>query len=213
MSAPDVEPRTALSPERMMQRFRRRLTPLLLVATAKPAAAQEGGLLDPDPGLMVWTVVIFLIVLAILYKLAFPHILGAVEAREARIRELLEEAASDREAAEAALAEHNRQLEETRARIHELVAEGRTAGERVRDEIIVDARSEAEEIMGRARRDVRQELENAMQEMRMETVDIAIAAASKLVERNLDAEDNRRLVREYLAEIESGSGASAVAGV
>jgi F-type H+-transporting ATPase subunit b len=188
-----------------------RLTALLLLVTAKPALAQEGGLLDINEGLMVWTVLIFLIVLAILYKAAFPHILGAVEAREARIEELLAQAARDREAAEAALAEHNRQLAETRSRIQELVAEGRTAGERVRDEIISEARGQAEEILVRARRDVRQEFEHAMQEMRQETVEIAIAVASKLVERNLDAEDNRRLVREYLAELETGA-TPAVAG-
>jgi F-type H+-transporting ATPase subunit b len=190
-----------------------RLTALLVTATATPAFAQEGGLLAIDTGLMVWTVLIFLIVLAILYKMVFPHILGAVEAREAKIRELLEEAARDREAAQAALAEHTRQMEETRARVHEMVTEGRTSGERVRDEIIADARGQAEEIMVRARRDVRQELEQAMQELRQETVEIAIAAAGKLVERSLDAEDNRRLVREYLSDLEGGRGAPSIAGV
>src|SRR5690606_14623935 len=69
-----------------------RLTALLLTTTASPVIAQEGGLLAIDTGLMVWTVLIFLIVLAILYKMVFPHILGAVEAREAKIRDLLEEA-------------------------------------------------------------------------------------------------------------------------
>ncbi|MEX2582077.1 MAG: F0F1 ATP synthase subunit B [Gemmatimonadota bacterium] len=190
-----------------------RLTALLLLVTAKPAFAQEGGLLDINTGLMVWTVLIFLLVLGILYKAAFPHILGAVEAREARIRELLEEAARDREAAQAALAEHTKQLEETRARMQELVVEGRTAGERVREEIIAEARSQADEILARGRRDVRQELDTAMQELRRETVELAIAAASKLVDRNLDAEDNRRLVRDYLADLESGQTAPAVAGV
>jgi F-type H+-transporting ATPase subunit b len=194
-----------------MQRFLR-LTLLLSLVTAKPAFAQEGGLLDINEGLMVWTVLIFLIVLGILYKAAFPHILGAVEAREAKIRELLEQAAQDREAAQAALAEQTRHLEETRAQVHEMVSEGRTAGERAREEIISDARAQAEEILTRARRDVRQELENAMQEMRLETVEIAIAVASKLVERNLDAEDNRRLVRDYLAELERQPGTPAVAG-
>lgn len=190
-----------------------RLTALLLTTTASPVIAQEGGLLAIDTGLMVWTVLIFLIVLAILYKMVFPHILGAVEAREAKIRELLEEAARDREAARVALEEHTRQLEETRSRVHELVAEGRSAGERVREEIIAEARAQAEEIMTRARRDVRQELEQAMQELRQETVEIAIAAAGKLVERNLDADDNRRLVREYLADLEGGPSVPSIAGV
>src|SRR5690606_4196503 len=147
-----------------------RLTALLLLIAARPALAKEGGLLDINTGLMVWTVLIFLIVLAVLYKAAFPHILGAVEAREQQIRDLLAAAARDREAAQEALEEQTRLLEETRSRVQELVAEGRDAGERTRDEIIADARRQAEEIVTRARQDVRQELERAMQELRADAV-------------------------------------------
>jgi F-type H+-transporting ATPase subunit b len=193
-----------------------RALPQLAIASlvaATPAFAQEGGLLTPETGLMVWTLIVFAIVLAVLYKFVYPFILGAVEAREAAIRDLLEAAARDREDAEKALEEQNRQLEETRARIQELVAEGRLAGERTRDEIVQEARRQADELLTRARRDVRQELERAVEELRGEAVDIAIAAASKLVERNLDGEDNRRLVRQYLAELDSRPETPLPAGV
>ena len=180
------------------------LTSLLTLAATTPAFAQEGGLMDINEGLMVWTVVIFLLVLAILYKVAFPHILGAVEAREAKIRELLEQAEADREQARVAMEQQNRQLEETRAKVQELVAEGKAAGERTREEILAEARRQADELLVRTRRDVRQELERAQEELRVEVVEIALAAASKLVQRNLDEDDTRRLVREFLAESETG---------
>lgn len=160
--------------------------------------------MDINEGLMIWTVLIFLIVLAILYRAAFPKILGAVEAREEKIRTLLEEAARDREEAEKALAEQKKQLEETRATVQELVAEGRTAGERVREEIAAEARQQADELLARARRDVRAEMDKARDDLRDEAVELAMAAASKLLERNLNEEDNRRLVKEYLADIETG---------
>jgi F-type H+-transporting ATPase subunit b len=178
-----------------------------------PAHGQEGGLLSPETGLMVWTLIVFAIVLTVLYKFVYPPILGAVEAREQQIRDLLAAAAKDRADAQVALEEHTRQLDETRAKIHELVAEGRTAGERMRDEIVADGRRQAEEIIVRARRDVRQELDRAMQEMRAEAVDLALVAASKLIDRNLDDDDNRRLVREYLTAIETSKGSRVVAGV
>jgi F-type H+-transporting ATPase subunit b len=178
-----------------------------------PAYGQEGGLLSPETGLMVWTLIVFAIVLTVLYKFVYPPILGAVEAREQQIRDLLAAAAKDRADAQVALEEHTRQLDETRAKIHELVAEGRTAGERMRDEIVADGRRQAEEIIVRARRDVRQELDRAMQEMRAEAVDLALVAASKLIDRNLDDDDNRRLVREYLTAIETSKGSRVVAGV
>ena len=197
-----------------MSRNSLRLLPLLLTGTATPAfAAEGGGLLAPSAGLTFWTIVTFVIVLVILWKAALPPILGAVEAREQEMRELLDAAARDRAAAEAALADQTQQLEQTRSRVQELVAEGRTAGERVRDEIIADARRQSDEMLERARRDVRLELDKAVGELRTTAVDLAIAAASKLVERNLDEEDNRRLVREYLAAIEAEDGSAVPAGV
>jgi F-type H+-transporting ATPase subunit b len=191
-----------------------RLLPLLALGSASPAfAAENGGLLDPNTGLTAWTIIVFLIVLAVLWKAALPPIIGAVEAREQQIRDLLAAAARDRQEAQEALEQQTRELEETRSRVQELVAEGRASGERMRDDIVADARRHAEEIATRARREVRQELDRALQELRAEAVDLAIAAASKLIERNLDDEDNRRLVREYLAAIESESGAAVPAGV
>jgi F-type H+-transporting ATPase subunit b len=190
-----------------------RLIPVLVLGSATPAFAAEGGLLSPSGGLMFWTIVSFLIVLTVLWKAALPPILGAVEAREQQIRDLLAAAAKDRQEAQAALEEQTRQLEETRSRVQELVAEGRTAAERVGEEIVSNARRHSEEILGRARRDVRQELERARKELRVEAVEIALAAASRLISRNLDEEDNRRLVLEYLQEIDSPSDARVPAGV
>jgi F-type H+-transporting ATPase subunit b len=189
------------------------LAPLLLMGTATPLMAAEGGLLTVSGGLMFWTTVTFVIVLAVLWKAALPPILGAVEARENQIRQLLAEAERDRNEAKSVLAEQTKQLEETRSRVQEIVADGRAAGERIREEIVADARRQADELMVRSRRDVRQELDNALHELREEAVEIALAAATKLVERNLDDEDNRRLVRQYLADIEGESAARTPAGV
>jgi F-type H+-transporting ATPase subunit b len=179
-----------------------RLAVLLSALLASPLAAQEEkvSLLRLETGLMIWTVAIFLIVLFILYKAAYPKLLGAVEARERHIRELLHAAKRDREEAEALRAEQKRELEEVRQRAQEMVAEGRTAGERMREEILAQARREQAELLERTRRDVQREMEQAMAELKAQVVDVSIAAAGKLVERNLDGEDNRRLVREFLEE-------------
>lgn len=188
-----------------------RLATLLTLFIATPAYAAEGGLLSVNTGLMVWTVLIFAIVLLVLYKAAFPHILGAVEARERHIRELLEAAARDRADAQALLEEQRRELEAVRARTQELVAEGRAAGERVREEILAQARREQEELIIRTRRDLEGEMARAVEQLRTEAVELAVAAASKLVQRNLDQEDNRRLVRDFLSQVETQDGAAVTA--
>jgi F-type H+-transporting ATPase subunit b len=190
-----------------------RLIPLLTALLATPAyAAEEGGLLSIDTGLMVWTILIFVIVLVVLYKAAFPHILGAVEAREERIRDLLDSAARDREEAAALLAAQKKEIEESRARAHELVAEGREAGERLKEDVLAQARRERDEMLERAHREVQAELERALEQVRRDAVDLAIAAATKLVQRNLDEEGNRQLVRDFLAEVGTPEAATAGAG-
>ena len=182
-----------------------RLAGLLAILFATPALAQEeaeGGLLSIDTGLMVWTVVIFLIVLFVLYRAAFPKILGAVEAREKHISDLLASAAKDRAEAQALLEAQRKERDATRAQVQEQMAEGRTAGEKLREEILAEARREQQELLQRTRRDIRQEMDRSLAELRVQAVDLAIAAASRLVERNLDDEDNRTLVREYLERVE-----------
>ncbi len=193
-----------------------RLMLLILLLSATPALAAEeggqGGLLTPEGGLMIWTLLVFGIVLAVLYKFAYPPILGAVEAREQRIRELLAAAARDREEAQSLLEQQRREHEQLRAQAQEIFAEARASGERTRTELLAQARREQEEMLERARREIAAEMELAMDQVRRESVELAIAAAEKLVQHNLDDEQNRRLVREFLGQAER-SAVSVPAGV
>jgi F-type H+-transporting ATPase subunit b len=179
---------------------------LLLLVSAVPLNAQEdhgggGGPLDVNVALIIWTVLIFGIVLAILSRTAWPNILGAVERREAHIRELLEGAERDRAEAAALAAENRRLLEETRARNQETLNEARGQAEKMRAEVLETSRREQQEMLERARRDIAAEREAALDDVRREAATIAMAAAEKLVRRTLDAEDNRRLVREFLGQV------------
>jgi F-type H+-transporting ATPase subunit b len=180
------------------------LSALLLLGSAAPLVAAEGetpGLLTPNIGLTFWTIVVFVIVLAVLSRFAFPKILGAVEAREANLRELAEAAERDRREAAAMMEENRRILEDTRHRVQEAINESRTSAERIRADMLAETRREQEALLERARRDIATERENALEAVRREAVDVSMRAAERLVRRNLDAEDNRRLVREYLGQV------------
>ncbi|HEX8212817.1 MAG TPA: F0F1 ATP synthase subunit B [Longimicrobium sp.] len=188
-----------------MRRSSIALSALLLLGSAAPLVAQEHeeapGLLSPNPGLIIWTIVVFVVVLVILSRFAFPKILGAVAAREENLRELAAAAERDRAEAAAMMEENRRILEETRTRVQEAVNEGRTSAERIRAEMLAETRREQEALLERARQDIASERESALQAVRREAVDVSMRAAERLVRRNLDGEDNRRLVREYLGQV------------
>ncbi|HEV7766774.1 MAG TPA: F0F1 ATP synthase subunit B, partial [Thermoanaerobaculia bacterium] len=177
------------------------------IVAAFPLAAQEadapkGGLLTPSGGLMLWTLVIFIVVLFILSKFAYPKILEAVEAREKSLSDAIAAAKKDREEAAALLAEHQKQLAATRDEAQKIVSDARAAGEKVRADVIEQAHKEQQTMLERARAEIVSEKDKALAELRKQTVELAVRAASKVIERNLDVESNRAVVESFLASIE-----------
>jgi F-type H+-transporting ATPase subunit b len=173
-----------------------------------PAAVQEtaqehaSGPLTVEGGLMIWTIVVFLLLLAILRKFAWPAILGAVEAREQALERQLAEAARDREQAAALLAEHQKLVAEAKAQAHAIIVEARGVSERERALAIEKTRQEQEELLARARREIGAERDRAVAELRREAVDLSLAAASRLIEKRLDGDTDRKLVLDYLATLD-----------
>lgn len=180
---------------------------------ALPAAAQEAateaprrGLLSPNPGLMVWTLVIFLILLFVLTRYAFKPITAAVEARERALEEAIEAARRDRADAAALLEANRKALEAARDDAQRIIAEGRAAGDKVRQELVEQAHREQGQMLERARQEIASERDRAIAELRRTTVDLALTGASKVIERNLDDAANRRLVDEFLASLPQARG-------
>lgn len=166
-----------------------------------PAEEHASGPLTVDGGLMLWTVFIFLVLLGILKKFAWPAILGAVEAREKALERQLAEAARDREQAAALLAEHQRLIAEAKTQAHAVIVEARSVAEKERALAIEKTKQEQEELLARARREIVAERDRAVAELRREAVDLSLAAASKLIEKRLDGDTDRKLVQEFLSTL------------
>jgi F-type H+-transporting ATPase subunit b len=187
----------------------------LLVAFPGPLWAQGGGdeggggLFDINAGLSVWTLIVFFGLLLILSKYAWGPILSAVEAREKGIQASLDEAAARNEAAAGLLEQHRQQLADARRQANELIAEGKAAGDRVRKDIEEKARSEGQAIVERARAEIERERDAALEMLRKESVDLALAAASRLMGENLDQAKDREFVERYLDELSETRGAQA----
>lgn len=170
-------------------------------AAAADGAPEKVNLLSPNGGLMFWTLVIFLILFAILGKLVFPKILAAVEAREKALEEAIEGAKHDREEASRLLAEQQRQIEAARGEAQKLIVEGRQVGEKLRADMIEETHQQQQQMLERARREIEAEKQKAIVEMRREAIELAIAGASKVIEKNLDDKSNRKIVESFLSSI------------
>jgi len=183
-----------------------------LVASASPLLAQEHaagaanaaegakpGLLTVDGGLMFWTLLVFAALFFLLSKYAFGPITQAVRAREEALTEAIEAAKKDRDAAAQLLAEHRAQIEAARDEAQKLIAGGRTAAEGMRATMLEDTRKQQQEMLERAKRDIETEKVSAIADLRREAVGLAISAAGKVIEKNLDEAQNRQLVERYLA--------------
>ena len=179
--------------------------PMLMLIQEEAAKAGEeaakGGLLSPQGGLMVWTLIIFLILFFVLSRYAFKPITAAVEAREKALEEAIAGAKADREAAAKLLEEHRAQLEAGRNEAQKLIVEGRQIGDKVRADMIEETRTQQQDMLDRARREIEAEKVRAIAELRKEAVDLAIAGASKVIEKNLDDDSNRKIVESFLSTI------------
>jgi len=159
---------------------------------------------DINLGLSVWTTFVFLGLLGILWKFAWGPILEMVQAREDGIQSTLDQAANQRDEAAGLLAEHREQMADARRQAQQMIAEGKEAGERVRQGIEEKARAEGDVMIERARESIEHEKDAALDELRKEAVDLALAAAAKLVQESLDEKKDRELVMGFIEELSGG---------
>jgi F-type H+-transporting ATPase subunit b len=179
-----------------------------LLAAQEEHEAGGAALFDVNLGLTLWTVVIFLGLVAILWKFAWGPILTAAATREVRIQKALDEAAQRQAEALKLLEQQKAQLADARRQVQEIINDGKTAGERVRRDIEEKARADAQSIVERARKEITREKDAALDELRRESVELALAAAARLMERKLDPQTDRELVLGYINDL-SGERAKA----
>ncbi len=174
-------------------------------------AAEDAPLWDTlfavDFGLAVWTLLTFGTLLFVLARFAWKPLMAALDAREKRIQGDIDEAKRRRDEAEALLAEYREQLADGRRQAQALVAESREAAEELRRELEAKAREESRAILANARREIERERDAAVDAVRREAVEVAMAAASRLVEERLDSERDRKLVMDYIDDLARPGGA------
>jgi F-type H+-transporting ATPase subunit b len=167
--------------------------------------AAEGGAgpFSVNPGLMIWTWIIFLAFLYFFRKTFWVTIVSRAEEREKTIAGQLAQAERANAEAKALLEAQQRANEKARGEAQGLLAEAKAAAERERSHGLERAKREQEALMERARREIAAERDKAVAELRREAVDLALGAASKVVGERLDGDRDRRIVLDYLSKVEA----------
>ena len=162
----------------------------------------DNPLVQPDPGLFIWTILTFLVLLALLAKFAWRPLLAALDSRQNAIRKSLDDAQKAREELERLNQESVLILNKARAEADQIIVSGRADAERLREDVKLKARAEADAIVKNAERQIQLETARALQQIRSEAVDLSVLIASKLIQRNLTKEDNERLIEEALKQVQ-----------
>lgn len=193
-------------------------SPLAPSFAAEPAAAESGhapegagggahaeegepGLLEPQPSLAIWTVVVFVGLLLVLGRFAWKPLLRALHQREEHLEHCLLETERARNESEQLLAQHRQQMAQAADQVRALLDEARREAQAVKDEIVSQARSEAEAERQRARHDIESARDQALTDIWTRTADLAVSVAGRVLSKELGPDDHRRLVDSAIGEL------------
>jgi len=177
----------------------------LLLAPSLALAAEGGGesnLFAGDIGTAIWTLVIFLGVIFVLGKFAWGPLLEGLQSREQFIRESLQEAKAENEKAKALAADYEQRIEQAKTEATAIVDEGRRDAEVVKSQIEQQTRTDADTMIERAKREILLAKQTAIKEIYATSSELATDLASRIISREVSAEDHERLIAESIENIE-----------
>ncbi len=163
----------------------------------------DNPLVQPDPGLFLWTILTFLVLLVLLAKFAWKPLLALLDRREEMIRQSLDDAEKAKQELQRLQQESKEILSKARVEAQSILAKSRSEAEKLKGELRQEAKVQADSILRDAEKQIQVETEKAIAVIKNEVVDLSLLVASKLIKRNLSKEDNQSLIEESLKQVES----------
>ena len=163
----------------------------------------DNPLVQLDPGLFIWTLLTFLVLFGLLWKVAWGPLLRMLDARQATIRKALEDAEQATKELEQVQQESEAIVNKARVQADAIISDTRTDATKLREDLRQKAQAEAQSIITNAERQIQLETDRALAVVRQEAVDVSLLIASKLIRRNLTKADNEALIDEALKQVES----------
>ena len=163
----------------------------------------DNPLVQPDPGLFIWTILTFLVLVGLLAKFAWRPLLAALDRRQQMIAKAIDDADRARAELEKVQQESAKMLASARVEAEAIVSRSRVAADRLGEELRQKASAEAAGIVKKAEREIQLETTRAIEQVRRETIELSVAIASKILHRTVSKEDNIALIQETIKELET----------
>ena len=163
-------------------------------------------LVTPDPGLFIWTIITFLVLVVLLRKFAWGPLLAALATRQEAIQKSLDDAQAAKRELERLNTESSQIIKAAHLEGQSIVSKSWTEAEKLREEMKQKAKAEADAILKDNLRQIELETGRALRQIRSEVADLSVAIATKFIQRNFSKEDNDRLVQETLKQIDEKRG-------
>jgi F-type H+-transporting ATPase subunit b len=160
-----------------------------------------GSLLDVNPGLIIWTIVTFLILVFILKKVAWKPILSALDQREKDIKDSLEKAEKAKEDAQRILDENQATLAKAEEESKKIIEQSRSYAENLKEQMLKESKEQSKKLIEDAAEEIDRRKDSAFEELKDQVAKIAVNAAEKIMKQNLDAEKNKHIVDNYLKDV------------
>lgn len=164
----------------------------------------DNPMVQPDPGLFIWTILTFLVLVGLLAKFAWRPLLQALETRQETIRKSLDDAQEAKRELERLNQQSAHIIKTAHAEAESIVSKSWADAEKLREEMKQKARTDADAIVREAQRQIEIETGRALRQIRNEVADLSVMIASKLIQRNVSKADNDKLIEETLRQIDAG---------
>jgi F-type H+-transporting ATPase subunit b len=155
----------------------------------------------PDTNELFWGTAAFLVLVILMYKFAFPAVAKAMESRTNRIRKDLDDAERLKAEAQTILDQYTAQLQDAKNEANRIIEEARQTADQLRRDLMARAEAEVAELRQRNADDINAAKDRTLADLRSQVAEIAIAAAERVVERNLDRDTNSALVENFIAQV------------
>lgn len=174
---------------------------MVLMFSDPSGGHEKPSLLSVNPGLIIWQIIIFVLLLLLLKKLAWKPLLSALHSREQGISDALDQAEKLNKEAQDLIQQNKQNLADANAQSMKIINESKEMANKMRDDILAKSQEESRKLIEQAKLEIQQERQSAMSELRNEVSDLAVKAAEKIIKDNLDEAKQKKIVNDFISQI------------